>query len=204
MSSLTDRRRLPWILALLLMLVGSFTAHVVGALTFARHAASGESDGGVEASARVGHGAVTAFPLIAGVALALALVGLAARARRARSPRVRGVAPLWFVLLPPLAFALQELAERLLRAESIPFNPIHEPALLVGLALQLPFGVLAYLIGRALLGLGARLARILRAPAPAIPSVRHVPDLRVTAATRPRISVLGLGHSVRGPPAIAS
>jgi hypothetical protein len=52
---------------------------------------------------------------------------------------------------------LQELAERLLRAEAFPFQAALEPRFLLGLLLQLPFGLLALLVARALLRVVERL-----------------------------------------------
>jgi hypothetical protein len=102
--------------------------------------------------------------------------------------------------LPPLAFALQELSERLLRAEAFPFHAALEPRFLLGLLLQLPFGLLALLLARMLLRVVERIVRALvRARRPRLPtsaswSLRQVFDL-------PRIPALALGYQQRGPPA---
>ena len=188
------------------MVGGSFAAHWLGALLSApRGAAPVERESGVELAGRVDHGSVTIVPLIAGLLIAVALVWLAVRARRALTGRRScGVSPVWFLVLPFLGFAAQEMAERALHAEAIPFNPAHEPAFLTGLVLQLPFGMLAYVIGRALRGLGARLARIVSGSRPVVVASRPTPGLRPVGVIRPRIPVLALGHSVRGPPSMTA
>jgi hypothetical protein len=198
-----DRRRLPWLISVPLIVGGSFGAHWLGSLMFAPRGASAvDPDGGVELAQRVDHGYVTVVPLLAGVAIAIALVCLAVRVRRAfLGRRSGGVSPLWFLALPFLGFAVQELAERALHAEAVPFNPAHEPAFLSGLVLQLPFGLLAYIIGRALLGLSAKLARILSGSCPFF-AVSRPATVRPVQVVLSRIPVLGLGHSVRGPPLI--
>src|SRR5215208_8079516 len=56
-------RRLPWLIALPLMLGGSFTAHAVGSRLIPQPV-SADADGGHEFFARVDHSAVTLLPLI--------------------------------------------------------------------------------------------------------------------------------------------
>jgi hypothetical protein len=90
-----------------------------------------------------------------------------------------------FFVLPPLAFASQELAERLLHAEGFPFHAALEPRFPVGLLLQLPFGLLAILVAHWLLRVVTRLVLALarcrgarlqsRRPSSAA-SVRLAPD----------------------------
>jgi hypothetical protein len=88
-------------------------------------------------------------------------------------------------------------------AEAIPFNPAHEPAFFAGLLLQLPFGFLAYLLGRALLRLGAKLARILSGARGRVVTRRPATGLRPVRTIPARIPILALGHSVRGPPGVS-
>src|SRR5205085_9050060 len=114
-----------------------------------------------------------------------------------------GASPESFLLLPPVAYVLQEVAERLLHAESFLFNPGHEPAFLLALVLQVPFGVVAFFLGRAMLGLGRALARVVSGGRRPLPSSRPVSLARMYDAILLRVPVLALGHSVRGPPALA-
>jgi hypothetical protein len=69
-----------------------------------------------------------------------------------------GNAPRWiFAICPPLAFLLQESAER-------GFEPgfLAEPAVLAGLALQIPFALLAWGLARLLLRAAESLGSLLR------------------------------------------
>jgi hypothetical protein len=193
------RRRLPWLIALPVMAAGSIGAHSLSYLLVSART----TEGAAEASERAGSGGTSYLVLFLGIVAATAIVAACARLllARARARRAGSVSPWLFFLLPPLAFASQELAERLLHAEAFPFHAALEPRFLVGLLLQLPFGLLALLVARALLRAVERIARAL-APRPTprlAPSVlwrpRQVVDL-------PQIPALALGHPERGPPAL--
>ena len=138
--------------------------------------------------------------LFLGILAATAVVARAARLLLGR-PRRRGaeLTPWLFFILPPLAFALQELSERLLRAEAFPFHAALEPRFLAGLLLQVTFGLLALLLARLLLRVVERLVRVLARPkTPRLGAIvswwaRQALDL-------PRIPALALGYQERGPP----
>jgi hypothetical protein len=188
-----NRRRLTWWLSVALAAVGSLAAHALGYLP---HAAEGREhlEAGPEAAPHL--------PLLAGLLAAVALTGLANRAWNAllRRPR-RPMAPGWFVVVPPLGWALQEVAERRLGVESFPFDAAREPAFAKGLLVQLLFGVLAFLAARLLLAVAAQLRRLRRADD--WPDTDHagsgVTPARALAA-RPRQLVLALADYERGPP----
>lgn len=189
------RQRLPWLLAVPVMVAGSLAAHSLSYLfTSARAAESGG-----EASERAGSGDASYLVLLLGILAATALVAAGGHLLLGRR-RYSRLSPWFFLVLPPLAFALQELSERLLRAEAFPFHAALEPRFLLGLLLQLPFGLLALLLARMLLRVVARLVRALsRARRPRLPTIvswspRQVFDL-------PRIPALALGYQQRGPPA---
>jgi hypothetical protein len=193
------RRRLPWLIALPVMAAGSIGAHSLSYLVVSARTIEGAG----EASERAGNGGTSYLVLFLGIVAATAIVAACARLllARARVRRAGSVSPWLFFLLPPLAFASQELAERLLHAEAFPFHAALEPRFLVGLLLQLPFGLLALLVARALLRVVERIARAL-APRP-------TPRLATSAPWRPRqivdlpqIPALALGHAERGPPAL--
>lgn len=193
------RRRLPWLIALPVMAAGSIGAH---SLSYLLVSARTTADAG-EASERASSGGPSYLVLFLGIVAATAIVAACARLllARARARYAGSVSPWLFFVLPPLAFASQELAERLLNAEAFPFHAALEPRFLVGLLLQLPFGVLALLVARALLRVVERIARAL-APRPR-------PRLATSACWRPRqvvdlpqIPVLALGYAERGPPAL--
>ena len=157
------------------------------------------AEGGAEASERATTGGAAYLPPVLGILTATALVAVALTVVRRRR-RHLDVSPWVFFVMPPLAFVSQELGERLLHAEAFPFQAALEPRFLLGLLLQLPFGLLALLVARALLRVVERLVRALTRPgvpreATASWSLPQVCDL-------PRIPALALGYPQRGPPAL--
>ena len=192
------RRRLPWVLALPVMAAGSLAAHSLSYLFVAARPAEGAGEMTERASTSDASYLVVAL----GVLAATAVIALAARlvVGRGRRRRVE-VSPWWFFVLPPLAFALQELAERVLHAESFPFHAALEPRFLLGLALQIPFGLLALLVARALLRVVERLVRALARPRPRLCRAAVAWSLP-RICDRPRIPALALGYPQRGPPAL--
>jgi hypothetical protein len=192
------RRRLPWLLALPVMAAGSLAAHSMSYLFVSARAA----EGGGEPSERAGTGGASYLVLFLGLLVAMAVVAACARLLLARRrPRAFELSPRVFFVLPPLAFAAQEFAERLLRAEAFPFQAALEPRFLLGLLLQLPFGLLALLVARALLRVVERLVRAL-ARARAL-RLRATPSWSPRQAhALPRIPALALGYSQRGPPSL--
>jgi hypothetical protein len=192
------RRHLPWLLALPVMAAGSLAAHSLSYLFVSVRTA----EGGGEVSERASTGSAGYLVPFLGILAATALVAAGARLLLGRR-RHRGVelSPWLFFVLPPLAFALQEFAERLLRAESFPFHAALEPRFVVGLLLQLPFGLLALLVARALLRVVERLVRALaRARAQHLQAA--MPWSLREACGVPRIPALALGHPQRGPPTL--
>jgi hypothetical protein len=140
--------------------------------------------------------------LVLGVFAATVIVASVARLLTVRRrPRAYAVSPWFFFVLPPLAFASQELAERLLRAEAFPFAAALEPHFLLGLLVQLPFGLLALFIARVLLRVVERLiVAFARTPVPRLPTRPSWSPRE--ASVLPRIPALALGHSQRGPPSL--
>lgn len=193
-----NRRRLPWLLSVPLIVTGSVGAHALGSLLVNGRA----TEHGADEVTRATGGYAAQLPIVIGVLAALALVGIGVRIQGSRDPGTRGVAPLWFLALPPLSFALQELAERLLHAESSPFSAVHEPAFLTALVLQLPFGFLAFLLARLLLAVAEEVGRLLARSYPFPAAGRSALILLFPAsASGPPIPVPASGHSERGPPA---
>jgi len=203
--SMPRRDRFPWALSVPLMIAGSLGAHSLGSMVVAaRLSAPVDADVRSELAPRVDHGYVTILPVLVGLVAALVLVAAGLRIYRSvRGASHTGALPESFLFLPPLAYVLQEVAERLLHAESFLFNPAHEPAFLLALVLQPPFGIVAFFLGRALLGLGRTLARVLFGRNRLRSSSRPVSLPRICQAILLRVPVLALGHSVRGPPALA-
>ncbi len=154
---------------------------------------------------RASHGYAGHAVLWLGVIGAVAAVlSIRALVTRIRGRDTRGIGAGCFFLLPPLAYSSQELIERLLHAETFPFHAVLEPRFLLGLALQLPFAALSFLLGWVLFQAGKRLISTL-AHRP-IQTVRALPVQLPVRATLfvPRVRALSRGHPLRGPPLLAS
>jgi hypothetical protein len=197
---LSMRRSLAWLVAVPLMIAGSQVAHVL-----AYWIVYPEASVRVHALVETGHGYMSALPLVLGVAGAVVALSLAASvADAARGRGVRALPPWAFALLPVVGFALQEYIERWLAWGFVPWSAALQPTFLIGVALQLPFGVLAYLAARLLLRTAKRLGRRLRCLAP--PRLRlDSCSLLVPAAQPlpPPSSLLSRRLGRRGPPLLA-
>jgi hypothetical protein len=162
----------PWLVSLPFMAAGCLAAH-----SLAYHLTS-------DSNAR--HGYLAFAPLAVGLLAAVAVVGTLRRGRPS--------SPLAFAALPPLAFVVQEHAERLELVAT-------EPAFLVGLLLQLPFALAALVAARAFVGLADLVLETLatsRTIRRAIVSAASLPTVEL-----PRPSPLAASHSSRAPPAVA-
>jgi len=197
------RRRLPWLIALPLMAGGSLAAHALS-YVFAGGYVDGvaRADGEISgAPDRASAGIAARSVLPVGLLVALGIgAGTAWLVGCARGKRGQGASPWLFFALPPLAFSVQELIERLVNAEAAPFQAALEPRFLLGLALQIPLGVVALFVARALLRVVRRIARALVRPRPSVVP-RRAPVFRLPVACElPRIPALALGYPQRGPP----
>ena len=149
-----------------------------------------------------GHGYMGYAPLVFGIAGAVVLAGLASTvvdAVRRRPPRSL---PAWaFASLPIVAFTVQEFTERLLATNSLPWWMFEQPTFRIGLLLQLPFALVAYLIARLLLRVAERVAAIF---AQSPPVVIGVPDGSWSAGRSLTIRGARLWASClgRGPPSV--
>jgi len=196
---------LSWLLTVPLIVAGSVAAHSVGALLVGARLSVPETPGAGEAAEGHLRAARTAgnwWLLALGLLGAVVLVAIVRRLAvgwRGGAGAGRRVAG-WLLLLPPLAFTLQEAAERLAHAESAPFSPTLEPHFLVGLALQLPFAAAAFLLGRVLVRVAVAVARALAARRPVLPTLARPMVRPWPGSPRRRIPVLALGHAGRGPP----
>ena len=106
-----------------------------------------------------------------------------------------------FLVVSPLAFALQECSERLL-VGGWPFAAVLAPTFMPGLLFTLPFALVAFLIARLLLHAADRLrALVFKPAAPCLVALVAA----VSAAARvdlPRWAALALGVGERGPPVV--
>lgn len=198
------RRRLPWLVALPLMVAGSLAAHALSSVFVGMRAESevGPEGGMHDLVARSSTGFAGHSVLPLGIVAALAAVACAGwLIAHLRGRSMRGASPWLFFALPPLAFSLQELIERLAHAEAAPFQAALEPRFLIGLALQIPLGLAALLAARLLLRVVRRIAAVLTRRR-SVTALRRTLTVRpLIACELPRIPALALGYSQRGPPA---
>ena len=185
-------RRLAWLVSLGLLAAGNVVAH---ALTY--RIVEPEEEARAHLLEETGHGYLD-LDLVLSLCVALVAVGLVGRVL---AGTVTDRAPsLWiFALAPPVGFAVQEHAERILHHEAIATYAL-EPTFLVGLALQLPFALVSYLAARALLAAAGALARHIGSP----PALRPAPDASfATPGTTfvPRVPAPAGGRGQRAPPA---
>jgi hypothetical protein len=193
------RRRLPWIIAVPLMAAGSIGAHVVARIVTGAHV----SEGSRETTERASTGVAGHAVMLIGIVAALTFVVLVMRLISIIGRRTGSGTPPWlFFVLPPLAFAMQEVCERLLNAEAAPFHAAFEPRFLIGLALQIPFGLVALFAARVLLRVARRVARAFSQSRPIRPARRSPVGRRPMACELPRIPALALGYQQRGPPTL--
>lgn len=153
---------------------------------------------------QTGHQYLDYAPLGAGFCIALlafAFLGSVRRGLNGGAPAGRRLRLLPFAVLPLLVFALQEHLERLFHDGAFPWHAVVEPTFGMGLALQLPFALAAFLVARALLAAGARLGRTLRGERP-VDEVRERPSIvpRPRVVPRPRQSPLATSLAGRAPP----
>lgn len=198
------RRPLPWALAIPLALGGSWIAHVVGRALVAGSIERTAATEHLE-RATTAHAGTVSLGLAAILApfAAIALIVLGARCwSRARGKPWRGAGPGWFLILPAFAYVAGELLERLTSGGSQAFSlhAVHEPGLLLALALQVPFGQAAYAIARLLLAAARAIVATVRR---LVPDAQHrqrtdvAPMGRIAPA---RWSCLVGAHGLRGPP----
>ncbi len=126
------------------------------------------------------HGYLRYMPVLVALAGSLLVVALALRI----AGRLPGRPAAWpYALVPPLAYAVQEVAERL-AAGIGPAEVLHAPVL-AGLAAQAPLAALAYLLARVLLRCADAAASLLAGKPPASPALVFLPA-PATVALPPR------------------
>jgi hypothetical protein len=147
----------------------------------------------------VDHGYLAQAPLVLTLLAALTAAGLL---RRAAGRGGRGRPSPAVALLPPLAFALQEHLERAVPTRAWPTQLVTERIFLVGLALQLPFGLLAWLLARSLLAGADAVAQRLRALPPQALPARQAPAALTPLTLRSQAALRRA--AARGPPRAAA
>ena len=190
-----------WLVVAPLVMLGSQAAHTADYWIAAPNAADR-----ARLLKETGHDYLSNAPLGAAFCLAVLALGLTRWLLRSRrGGRETRLTFLPFAVLPPLVFALQEHLERLFEDGSFPFDAALEPTFAIGLALQLPFGFLAYRVARALMGAVSRIGRGLSGTRPPSPVVARPPLVRpqVLNLPLPRLSPLAESRAGRAPPLLA-
>jgi hypothetical protein len=198
-TSLTQRRA-AWLVALPVATVSWLNAHCLAYVLVPPSA--GEH---MHHHAEGGHTYFGSAPFLIAALVTVLAAGLVLCIGEGVRGSKRGLGPpaVVFAVLPPLGFLMQEHVEDLVRSGSLPGTLILEPTFLAGLALQLPFAVVALLLCRGLYALGYGLGRLL---ASRLAVARRVQTLALGARPRTRsvilipASVLGEGHGSRAPP----
>lgn len=145
------------------------------------------------------HDYLSSAPTVLAILLGMSIAAFAVALRHSE---LHLRAPAWvFALAPPVAFAVQEHLERAIHGQPTADTAL-EPTFALGLVLQLPFALLAYVAARILFRAVEVVARLLAA--------RHTHP-RPASLTRPgfplsllRPPALARGFSSRGPPALSS
>jgi len=195
------RRGVAWLASIPLVVAGSQVAHWL-----AYWIVYPEAELRLRDLLATGHGymlgPVGFLPLVLGAAGALELlaIGWAVVCVARRCPRAP--VPAWaFALLPLAGFTLQEFLERWLAGLSFPWWMVEQPTFRIGLLLQLPFALVAFLLARFLLRVadvvGSALREILQRRL-------RLADVGVKWSVQdvcsPRGAVLAGCHASRGPP----
>ena len=192
------RRTTAWLSSIPLILAGTLAAH-----SLAYRIAYPVADARWRLLASTGHGYLGYVPLIAGTIVAAVLAGSLAMAADAVRGKPFRAFPAWaFALLPVLAFTVQEFTERWVAGGGLPWWMVLQPTFRIGLLLQLPFALVAFLVARLLLRTARAIGRILRGQG-SLPIVLPAVPRRASSyrdAVHPKTSIAGLGWGLRGPP----
>lgn len=153
---------------------------------------------------RTGHAYLAYLHPVFGVCLALVLAALGQRVVAGyRGSPARSI-PSWrFALLPSAAFVVQEYTERLLYHGHIVWSTIGEPAVVVGVLLQVPCGVAVLLVLRVLLRIVHRAGLLLAARLRPRPSRLRSTTPQVAHVERASLVALARGAAERAPPLAA-
>lgn len=150
-----------------------------------------------------GHGYESYAPLVLGFLAALELLMLVAVVADALTGiPARRLPPWLFLWLPMVAFTLQEHLERWWVGGVFPWWTVHEPSFWRGLVLQVPLGLLAYLIARLLQGTAIAVASAIsaRRGRSARSTERPAVSRRLLPVFLPRSAPLALAAAGRAPP----
>jgi hypothetical protein len=191
------KRGISWLLTAPLLTIGLLAGHAAGyrwALSDPHQRAHILEDSG--------HAYSAYLPVIIVVALTLIAASLITRVRAVIRGEQRSVAPppSLLVLVLPTAFLLQEYLERWLDTGHVHLATLWEPAVLVGLQLQIPFAVLALALASVLARAADAVGRALLAAEPkaALVALELVWPSSFESLAAARIAARG--WTERGPP----
>jgi hypothetical protein len=187
-----SRPHVAWLAFLATILVGWLAAHGFG------HWIAGHQVAGSHAS---GGGYLATVPALA-FAIGLLVVGTVSGLLLLPRARALPLPSPVLVLVPPAGFLLQEFVDRSMQAGHLNHgHAVTEPALLLCFMLQAPFGLIAYLAVKALLGCVDALTRF-RLEAARIHAVPlHLLPVPIGLGATPT-ALLSSGHGQRGPPPV--
>lgn len=190
------RRRIAWVVSLALMAIGGLVAHALAYQLAGAEAPAAHAQAHADT-----HGYLAVWPICVATCGTIVLVALAALGLT-RAWTSRPVSPpLWlFTLLPPFGFVVQEHGERLLATGAFPFAAALEPTFAVGLVLQIPFALAAYVAARMLIAVAVAVARRLRGESHGRRGARASAPPRPSSICVVPISALALGYGERAPP----
>jgi hypothetical protein len=159
------RRHAVWVVTLPLVLASVCVAHAIA------NALVGAPDGEVFSSAAAGQGLLLPIGVTTTVVLVAALTARALGLWGGSSRAGLVAVPFW--LLPPVVFLTLELVEAATAQGPLGLRELVSATFAVGLALQLPMAVVAYLVARALLRLSDDLhERLVRRSPPKVATDR--------------------------------
>lgn len=149
-----------------------------------------------------GHGYLAYVPIVLGIGAAVLVAGLASTVADVARRRPTQPLPAWaFASLPLVGFTVQEFVERLLATNTLPWWMFEQPTFRVGLLLQLPFALVAYLVARLLQRVCREIGEVIVGAAGPPAFVASLPAFRLDAAVLRPLSALGGAWRARGPPA---
>jgi hypothetical protein len=192
-------RGVSWLLTAPLLVTGLLAGHSLGY----RWAVS-DANARAHLLEESGHAYFSYLPAVLAVLVTLVAWSLANRVRAAARGRRSASSPPWLLaVVPPVAFLAQEVLERLLHTGHVHASALLQPAVLIGLALQLPIALivlgLAWLLAEGADAVGRALGN--RPPSRLAETLFSVPAERAVAPAR---TVASRGWSERGPPSHSS
>jgi hypothetical protein len=192
-----SRRTIAWLLTMPLAVVGSQLAHAL-----AYGLATPSDAERTHELAATGHAYLSYAPIalaVCTVLVVLALAGELGQLLTDRTLRTTRPSAAGFAALAPAIFICQEHFERLVHDGVFPWDAALQPTFAVGLLLQAPFAVAAYVLARLLLRVVRTLGRLLSGR-PRARVLAYAPSRPAIRLVSPRVPVLALGYGSRGPP----